>query len=132
MAYVVVTVLPDGTAGITATNPDDLETALAYKNEHGGEVVSVATVNAIHNGALPAVPDNGIPIVDFKRRLAKMLYILGTKTAETQTKWDRVLRLLDSFTVVYAQQPPVSDLIQLAVADGLLTAEEAVVLAATT
>jgi hypothetical protein len=78
------------------------------------------------------VPDNGIPIVDFKRRLAKMLYILGTKTAETQTKWDRVLRLLDSFTVVYAQQPPVSDLIQLAVADGLLTAEEAVVLAATT
>jgi hypothetical protein len=127
MPYAVVSILQDGTAYLYFTTPDDLANSQEYQRSHGGEVVSTATINAIFKNALPR-EDGGIPTSEFKRRLARMIYNLGTKKDDVQSKWDRVLALLDSFTTIYPHKPPVSDLITLAVADGLITQAEAVVI----
>jgi hypothetical protein len=130
MSYVIVSVNPDGTAAVTTPIPDDREAADAYAAEHGGEVVSRATVDALYASARPVEPAGGIPVAEFKRRAAMLYYVLGTKPDDVQRRWDRVLGLLDSFTVVYPAEQPVAGLLQAAVADGLLTAEQAAALVA--
>lgn len=96
----------------------------AVRAEADGLRVRVAELEA----ADPPPPPGGVPVVEFKRRLAMLVYVLGTKDAEVRQKWDRVLAMLDTFTVVYPDQEPVSSLIDAAVVDQLLSPEAAAAL----
>jgi len=72
----------------------------------------------------------GVPVAEFKRRLAPFYFALGGFPDAVQKQWDRVLALLDTYTVVYPREEPVAGLIQAARAQNLLTAEQAAALAA--
>lgn len=118
-----------GIVSTTTTIPDDLETATAHARNHGGEVVSAALVAALASGSAPMV---GIPVSEFRRRLIPLRIALTMHPdAGVKAKWAAVLPELDHFTTVYPDQSPVADLIAMAVADGLVTSEQAAALAAT-
>lgn len=121
--------LVGGVVQTTTTIPDDLETAAAHARNHGGEVVSASLVAALsRDGAPPA----GIPVSEFRRRLIPLRIALAMHPdAAVKAKWAAVLPELDHFTTVYPDQSPVADLIAMAIADGLVTSEQATALAAT-
>ena len=123
MAYRVCSVNPDGTAAVTTPVPDTLEAATALAVRSGGEVVSAELVAALQLG--DRLPGGGIAVAEFRRSLAGVIYALGSLPEAKQRQWDRVLALLDSYTVIYPGQEPVAGLLTLAVADGLLTREQA-------
>lgn len=128
MGYVVVQVNPDGTAAVTATSPDDRDTAAAWAAANGGEVVTRATVDAIHAAAVGA-PPAGIPTPEFRRRLLPVRLRLAGLTAEKREAWANVLGELDHFPAVVVPAD-IAPLVQAAQADGLLSADEAAALTA--
>lgn len=130
MSYRVISLNPDGTATVTATFPDDLETALAHANANGGEVVSNATVEALvktgrGQGADPA---GGVRLGDFKLHIAEAYLNVAGKDATVQAKWDRLFALLSSNPndkLVYPAQMPLAGLLLTAVQDDILSAATA-------
>lgn len=126
--YIICQLRPDG--GVTTVSLSDasLENAQRFVQDNGGEVISSTLHAAIVRGDVT----EGVPVTSFKKKIALLYLKLGEKEEVIQKKWDRVFRLLDAFTVVYPDQQPLSGLLDAAVADGLLTSEEAVELRGTT
>lgn len=123
--YRVCTIDPGtGAAVVTAPIPDDLLAAHAYATAYGGEVVSAALVAALRRGDAP--PPGEVPANEFRRRLLPLRVGMALHPDEaTRKKWDAIWGELGHFTVIYPGVPPVSDLLALAVADGLLTQAQA-------
>lgn len=120
--------LVNGAVSTTTTIPDDIETASEYAAKHGGEVVSAELVVALSRGDAPPV---GVSSLTFRKRLIPLRVALTMHPdASVKAKWAAVLPELDYFTIVYPDQSPVSDLITMAVADGLITSEQAVAIVA--
>lgn len=124
MPYIVVTLNP---TVITSPNPNTLEAAQALAASNGGEVLSVEAYNAIYQ--LDRSQPTAYTSREFKRRIAPMIYKLGDSSPALQNKWDRVLKLLDSFDTVNVTAEPLKSLIARAVVDNLLTQAEADALA---
>lgn len=67
-----------------------------------------------------------IPRGEFKKRLAPAYLVLASKDDATQRKWDRILDgLLADYTEVRLTDATVQALVGAAVADGLLTQQQA-------
>jgi len=113
-------------AGVSVTTPvpDDWATASTLAATDGGEVVSAGLLAALTS---PPPRPAGVTIGDFKLAVAPALLAVAAKDAATQAKWDRVLNLLLSSPadrVVYPAEQPLAGLLRLAVADGILTADQ--------
>lgn len=124
MGYRVCKLTEAGAVSVTTPVPDDAATAVELAARLGGEVVSAELLAAL---TTPAPRPAGVTIGDFKLAIAPALLAVAAKDAATQAKWDRVLNLLLSSPadrVVYPAAPPLSDLLRLAVADGILTADQ--------
>lgn len=73
MAYRVVSINPDGTAQVYTPIPADLPTAIAYAEANGGEVLPLATVDALVKSGRRLGADvgaDGMRVGDFKLAIA--------------------------------------------------------------
>lgn len=70
-------------------------------------------------------PPTVLPIAEFRKRIASVLFRLPAATPELKEKWDRIdKQLLSSFTEVDLEDPLTVGMLGELVKDGLLTAEE--------
>lgn len=74
--------------------------------------------------------DGGVPVGEFRKRLLPLRLKLLTASDAVRAKWSIILPEIDHYTVIYPRQQPVNGLIDLATADGLVTADEAAALRA--
>lgn len=129
--YVVVSLNPDGTAAVTTPIPRDGETDREAAERvaagiPGGEVLSAALVAALRRADTPA-PGSVIPAAEFRERIVMAYVRLPSKPTDVQAKWDRIIRdfLPPDRAPVNLASPTTAALVGAAVADGLLTADEA-------
>jgi len=69
-----------------------------------------------------------IPVNEFRLRLIPLRLALLAASDEVKARWSVILPELDRFSTVEPSEPRTAGLIDLAVADGLLTAEQAAAL----
>ncbi len=95
-------------------------TLLAQIGDLKAERDSLADQLAIYTS-----PSEGLTPREFKKRLIPLYVNLAGASTEAQRKWDRLLALTGEYTVIQSQLEPVSSLIGMAVAEGLLTEADA-------
>lgn len=128
---VVVSLNPDGTAAVTTpiAQPGETEAdavARCLAAIPGSEPLSAALVAALRAGDAP--PNAPLPIAEFYKRLAPIYLSLAAASDQVQRKWDRIVGaggLLSKFDKVSLSDPTLGAMIGAAVADKLLTREQA-------
>lgn len=125
MSYRVCAIQPGGGVATATPVPDTLEGATAYAARYGGEVISTALEAALRTAETPPAGVI-VPRAVFKKRIAPAYLALAGMDDAMQRKWDRVLGgLLDDFVEVTLTDPTLKGLVQMAVADGLLSPQQA-------
>jgi len=128
---VVVSLNPNGTAAVTTpiARPGETETeavARVIASMPGSEPLSATLVAALRAG--DTAPNSPLPIAEFYARLAPVYLSLGEAADEVQRKWDRILGPrgpLSRAETIALNDPSLGVMLNVAIADGLLTEEQA-------
>lgn len=137
--YRVASINEDGTAAVTTPIPrpgeSDREAAeRVAAGIPGGEVLSAGLVAALRRADTPA-PGSVVSRTELVRRTYPLTIALATAggpdAPAMRAKWDRLLAPLAHFDTVRVTDPTIAALCNLAVADGLLTADQAAAVTAT-
>lgn len=129
----IVYVQPNGTAAVVTpvaadgeSEADTLTRVAAELGLTAWEGVSPEVVAALRRADAPA-PGSVVPVGEFRERIVMAYLRLPTKDAATQAKWNVIIRdfLPLDRGPVNLLSPTTAALVAAAVADGLLTADEA-------
>jgi hypothetical protein len=129
----IVYVRGDGTAAVVTPVPldgeveaDTLARVAAQLGLGAWDAVRPEAVAALRRADQPA-PGSLVPVGEFRERIVMVYVNLPSKPADVQAKWDRIIRdfLPRDRGPVNLLSPTTAALVAAAVADGLLTADEA-------